>query len=817
MLSMQKLGLSLVLIPVAALLGISQLPTGGGANGLFSSVEAFKLATSQKAETSGVTAAAIAATTPYAVPSYLSDSTDYPELRVNGQIVPVARGEGGSSNGITYDFARVAVPEGANVILRARQTITSYAIHPGGFGISGQVSGNTLTFSVDRPRYLLIDVNGLRRLALLIDPPETKPDTSDSMVRDITKVASVDKTGGSLATQAIQSAIDGLPTGATLYFPPGEYRFTQLQLKSNMTLYLAGGAILRGSIDPADYSWFRLPGGTTDLGWGHIQMWDVSNVKIKGHGLIDGRQTRYATQKGPYRQALIQIIRSANVEIEGVTVMNAGFWNVTPRYSHDVSIRRLKVLGINRWLWADGIDAVSSRNVEIADSFVISGDDGFSPKGQGNFRDVINPKPETQLTNVIYRDSVVWSGNANGIRVSGELFDNINNLTFSNIEIVGARGRGIFVSAHKGDKTISEILFENVTVYDSGPTAVELEISDVDGNGTAGTIRDVTFDNVRMVPKDREWRFSGFTGANPIRNIAFRNLTLGSQLIGSRTELDSANGAQQVIVTNTSGPSFQETALAGPRYQAEAFNPASPAVVDVKNGDGGTVVGAYGAGDALVFDSVDFAAGADTLRLRLASGSSNDVDFQVRLGGPNGRVIATGDNALKTGAWSTYQTIDIPIERLAGRRKITLVNAGTGGLDVNWFELRAVTGPRRYEAEDRDATGGAVDVISADGGTAIGAFDYGDTLTFNAVDFGTQTSSLTLRVATGSSLPIDFTIRSGGPNGAVIGQLGSGDIPNNGWSNYSTIVVPITPQSGTKQITLRNANGGVRVNWFEVP
>jgi polygalacturonase len=62
-----------------------------------------------------------------------------------------------------------------------------------------------------------------------------------------------DASGKLLATKAIQSAIDRAPQsgGGAVLVPPGLYRVQSLSLKSNVTLYVSGGAVAPQGALPA--------------------------------------------------------------------------------------------------------------------------------------------------------------------------------------------------------------------------------------------------------------------------------------------------------------------------------------------------------------------------------------------------------------------------------------------------------------------------------------------------------------------------------------------------------------------------------------
>src|SRR5690606_18177609 len=100
----------------------------------------------------------------------------------------------------------------------------------------------------------------------------------------------VDASGATLATAAVQAAIDAAAGSAQniLYFPPGKYTVGELWLGSDMTLYLAPGALLYGSGAVADFD--TGSGGVDIEGCSHgmLRLYRVKNVQIRGRGVIDG-------------------------------------------------------------------------------------------------------------------------------------------------------------------------------------------------------------------------------------------------------------------------------------------------------------------------------------------------------------------------------------------------------------------------------------------------------------------------------------------------------------------------------------------------
>ena len=128
----------------------------------------------------------------------------------------------------------------------------------------------------------------------------TKPETCCISVRDFGAAGD----GVHEDTSAIQAAINLLPDGGRLYFPPGTYLSLPLSLRSHITLELAEGAVLLGSTDRERYP--IIPGAASDAVTGRdlplatfegvercayqslLQGAYATDITIVGRGTVDG-------------------------------------------------------------------------------------------------------------------------------------------------------------------------------------------------------------------------------------------------------------------------------------------------------------------------------------------------------------------------------------------------------------------------------------------------------------------------------------------------------------------------------------------------
>ena len=207
-----------------------------------------------------------------------------------------------------------------------------------------------------------------------------------------------------VATDIIQNALDEvfLSGGGIVEIEKGLYTIGAIRVRSNTTLYLKSGAVLKGTREPEDYNilgsdkieplcekdlqrveWELYTNKQTDNGcfsipasrWNHalIRTVDAKNVCIIGEkgSMIDGSNCYDALGeeyfRGPHG---ISFFRSENIVCEGYTVQNTGNWAHICSHSKNLTFRNVTALKGH-----DGIHANGCDNVYIEDSEFYTGDD----------------------------------------------------------------------------------------------------------------------------------------------------------------------------------------------------------------------------------------------------------------------------------------------------------------------------------------------------------------------------------------------------------------------------------------------------------
>ena len=365
---------------------------------------------------------------------------DFPSVRVNGIAVDTVRTD------MNVGYTHFAFSGTVTVEVVVRRPIGAFDLSPHRYGIDAITDGSVLIFRLSQPRKLHLRVDDLPRFFIFADAPEKDaPELGQPGVRDIRDYGVYDSLDA-VQTTAIQRAIDDAARDeGVLYIPPGSYRAGELRLRSGLSVYLAPGAVLRGSGDVSDY-----PRG--ELGTQQIYLLDCHGVRITGRGVIDGqgRALRLSADNSTNsRMKLIRSLRAENCAVTGVILRDAGTWSVHLVESNDIRFANYKLLS-NAILddpgfpWepnTDGFDPDNSSRVIIEDGFVSCSDDAIAVKLKfGALRD---------MTDIAFRRNVVWTVKS-ALKIGTEVRDHrVVDVAFEDNDVIHA-DRGIAVYCYRG-------------------------------------------------------------------------------------------------------------------------------------------------------------------------------------------------------------------------------------------------------------------------------------------------------------------------------------------------------------------------------
>jgi polygalacturonase len=317
-----------------------------------------------------------------------------------------------------------------------------------------------------------------------------------------------------------------------LYVPPGLYQTGELKIKSNLTLYLAAGAVFKGTARLSDY-----PRGR--FGTQLIHLVDCENVRIMGRGAIDGRgrSLRLATKNASDgRLKLIRSFRAKNCVVEDVLLLDAGSWSIHLIESNDLRFTNTKlisntILDDPTFPWepnTDGFDPDNSSRVTIENGFVSCSDDAIAVKlRHGTLRD---------MDDIRFRNNVVWTVKS-ALKIGTEVVDRkMTNIVFDNNEVVHA-DRGIVVYCYRGATIQSPKWINNYFECigdDIKQMNMEIKIEDEGGRGQLDNvlIKDNTFEHF----SPNESKLRGLDTLHVIDGIIFDDLVIAGKKCVSLTD-----------------------------------------------------------------------------------------------------------------------------------------------------------------------------------------------------------------------------------------------------------------------------------------
>ena len=293
--------------------------------------------TARLAATSAVlfaAATAVAHVVTYPAPPGEALSQDY-ALEVNGKRVdiylakltdvqdPPSWGLKPGQLGGPYSFASFDFSGNVTVkITSFKKPLDKLVIRPGSSGITPVIEGNTVTFTLDAPRKLSIEPDGVREPLLVFANP--------------------------LEVDAPKEGDPGV-----IYYGPGIHKPVNIKVSSGQTLYLAGGAIVKAGVSVSG-----------------------RDVKIRGRGILCGND--WPWKEGPGR--FLGMRDAANVSVEGIILRGAWSWAMPITRCDSVTITNVKICG-GKNPNDDGINPCNSRRVVIRDCFIRTDDDCIAMKG----------------------------------------------------------------------------------------------------------------------------------------------------------------------------------------------------------------------------------------------------------------------------------------------------------------------------------------------------------------------------------------------------------------------------------------------------
>ena len=360
--------------------------------------------------------------------------------------------------------------------------VNTARIRPLSYELTPAVSGDTLTFTLDRPRNLSIEVNGdlFKNLHLFANPLDTHRPTAKQIKKD----------------------------KSLIYFAPGFHKFPgdTLRVPSNTTVYVDGGALVQGRI---------ITDGTHD-------------VKFYGRGMIMPEP----------RGEGIYIKRARNIDAEGIILTQ-----IPVGGSDNVTITNVKSL--SSYGWGDGMNVFASNNVTYRDCFCRNSDDCSTVyatrKGfRGGCKNILMEN-STLWADVAHPIMIGLHGSATEIGLDAPA-DTIENVTYRNLDILDHQEmqkdyQGVFGISCGDNNIVRDILFDNIRVEDfRRGQLVNIRIVSNDkyckapGGGVHGVyFKDITYNGTHGDTSI----IAGYDNDREVTDITFENLTINGVKIAN--------------------------------------------------------------------------------------------------------------------------------------------------------------------------------------------------------------------------------------------------------------------------------------------
>jgi polygalacturonase len=310
-----------------------------------------------------------------------------------------------------------------------------------------------------------------------------------------------DPSGKIKCTDVINNLIDSLAGngGGTLFFPAGIFLTGPVIMKSNITLYLDAGAVVKFSDDFDDYL-PMVPSRWEDVRVqnfkSQIYAYQCENISIRGDGHFEGQgrkwwdfmrsvnanqpvdnkwqeifrkenealllRNQYIKGKNNFlRPPMVTTYECKNVLIEGVSFSNPPFWTIMPAFSENITITGITIENPGNSPNTDGIDPSSCRNVHISDCHITVGDDCIVIKSG---RDEDGREAAKPTENITITNCTMLEGHG-GVVIGSEMSGGVRRISISNCVFEGT-DIGIRIKTMRGrGGVVEDVRVSNVTMY----------------------------------------------------------------------------------------------------------------------------------------------------------------------------------------------------------------------------------------------------------------------------------------------------------------------------------------------------------------
>lgn len=343
--------------------------------------------------------------------------------------------------------------------------------------------------------------------------------------------------GTTYDTAAIQQAIDACAgTGGSVLLSGGSFVSAALELKGNMTFYLAADATLLGGLEAVDYPEILPYPVEVSLSaiWNKRSLLyanEADGLKLDGGGTIDGRGDQmnidgvggFMAANAGNRPSILRIFQSEDVIVRNLDIRNPRMWTLVFDRCQRLLIEHLDVNAPAYYPNLDGMDIIDSREVVIRNNIIESEDDSICLKSHSL----------VGLDDILISNNIITCHNANAIKIGTATLGPITNIRIANNTIRGAHLGGVCIESVDGS-LMDGVHVNGLEIHDVGqPIFVRLgnrpdwRTATLSHRTGPGEIKNVLIENVRITGTHDRTRASntitGIAGAR-LENITLRDI-----------------------------------------------------------------------------------------------------------------------------------------------------------------------------------------------------------------------------------------------------------------------------------------------------
>lgn len=362
--------------------------------------------------------------------------------------------------------------------------------------------------------------------------------------------------GVELTTIHIQQAIDkcNADGGGVVYVPGGEYLVGTLNLKSNVEFRFETGAVLKATTDLSQYQRHN------EQLAGVFYTEDATNVSITGNGTIFGQGmefmytdsakviigdvNKYIRQKYDFRKVesglgdgpvwpkdryhqMVIFSNCTDVVLTDFKCVDAPYWTILIVHCDGVKVNGVSINNNLLIPNSDGLDIVSSSNVNVSDCMFFCGDDAIILAGYAHhfgdpgFKGILKPSQNINVSNCIFQSR------SSAIRIGGWDQNHMSNYNFNNITIIDSNC-GINLTV-RDSGSIQNVNFTNIRIEtrmhtgDWWGNGEPIKISALRGvpDSSIGIIKNINFSNVTCTAENSILMYA--SEETKLQNISFNN------------------------------------------------------------------------------------------------------------------------------------------------------------------------------------------------------------------------------------------------------------------------------------------------------